>query len=77
MTETSFQTPMICLLWFVIHSVITTGSRPTRRASCLSRDATRSPASAAVPPCIRSTRRCRSTLSGVRGSTPGCEADTM
>ena len=28
-------------------------------------------------PSSRSTRRCRSTLSGVRGSTPGCEADTM
>ncbi len=38
-------------------NTITTGSRPTRRASCLSRDETRSPASAAVSPSSRSTRR--------------------
>ena len=67
----------VAAAWRALYEVATTGSRPTSRASCLSRDETRSPASAANSPSSRSTRRCRSTLSGARGSTPGCEAETI
>src|SRR5262249_28106072 len=53
-----------------------TGSRPMRRASCRSRENTRSPASALNPFSNRSTSRPRSTTIGVFGSTPVVDADT-
>ena len=53
-----------------------TGSRPIRRASWRSRSNTRSPASALNPFSKRSTRRPRSTIIGVFGSTPVVEAET-
>ena len=53
-----------------------TGSRPIRRDSARSRVNTRSPPSAANSSGRRSASRCRSTASGVRGSTPGIAAET-
>ena len=58
------------------HPISITGSRPMRRASARCRLKTRSPDSAANSPGSRSASRCRSTASGVRGSTPGMAADT-
>src|SRR4029077_6725832 len=53
-----------------------TGSRPIRRDSARKRLKTRSPPSAANSSGRRSANRCRSTASGVRGSTPGIAAET-
>ena len=53
-----------------------TGSRPIRRDSARRRLKTRSPPSVANSSGRRSANRCRSTASGVRGSTPGIAAET-